>query len=109
MFSERWKNTRPPAWTCGFSAYAVSIASRPSRDSSDHEYLERRPRLQRVHETENARTIRKLGPGNPIVYIDVIFRDEPAFARGVLAPVLDLPRDGFLIVGYAVLLVLLRA
>ena len=36
----------------------------------------------------------------------MIFRDEPALARGALAPVLDLPRDRFLIVGYAVLLVL---
>ena len=69
-----------------------------------HEHLERRPRLQRVHQPQKAGTVRKLGAGDPVVDVDVLVGDDPALARGVLARVLDLPRDRLLLVGDAVLL-----
>jgi hypothetical protein len=79
--------------TICFSAYAVSIASRPSRDSLRHdEHLKRRPRLQRVHQAEKAGAVGELGAADGVVDVDVRVVDRPAFRGSERARVLNLAR-----------------
>jgi hypothetical protein len=65
--------------------------------------LERRPRLQRVHEAQEPGPFRELGPADPVIDEDRRVVHGPAFPRRVLASVLDLPPDRPLILGDAVL------
>ena len=68
------------------------------------EDLERRLRLERVHEPQEARALRELGAADAVVDVDVVVVDRPALRRGVGLGVLDLAGDGLLLVADAVLL-----
>src|SRR5207247_911494 len=57
------------------------------------EDLERWPRLQGVHESDEARTFDELGAGDPVVDVDVLVGDGPALPRRVHARMLELTLD----------------
>jgi hypothetical protein len=66
--------------------------------------LERGLWLERVHEPEEGRPLHELGATNTVVHVDVVLGEDPAFLRGLGLRVLDLARDGLLLVTDAVLL-----
>ena len=47
------------------------------------EHLERRPRLQRVHQPQESGPVRELGAADPVVDVDVLVIDGPALSSGV--------------------------
>jgi hypothetical protein len=63
-----------------------------------HEYLKRRPRLQRIHQPHESGPVRKFGPADSIVDVDVLVGYGPALSSRVRFRVLDLARDGLLLI-----------
>src|SRR5262249_19799877 len=69
------------------------------------QHLKRRARLERVHQPQKPRALGELRAGDPVVAVDVLLGDGPAFPGGEGAGVFDLPRDGLRLVANTVLLV----
>jgi hypothetical protein len=65
------------------------------------ERLERRARLQRVHQLQESRSIREFGAADTVVNVNVLLKHLPAFSCRVPACVLHLTRDGALLIADA--------
>jgi hypothetical protein len=61
----------------------VMQAAAEARLLRHDEHLERRARLQAVHEASEARTLQELRPRDAVIAVHVLVGDRPALARGV--------------------------